>query len=55
MKRTSLFIYSTQQKALETLKVRDGTPVAESIRRAIDVYLTERGVDQKGRKSKPKG
>ena len=31
-------------EGLEALKERDGVPMAESIRRAIRLYLSERGV-----------
>lgn len=51
MRRVSLFIAEDLLAGLETLKAEHGTPQAESIRRAIAAYLTEKGV----LKSKPKG
>jgi metal-responsive CopG/Arc/MetJ family transcriptional regulator len=37
---------------LETLRERDGVPVAESIRRAIRAYLEERGVIAKAERKR---
>jgi hypothetical protein len=50
MTRVSLFIPRDQLEGLEALKEAHGTPVAESIRRAIAAYLGEKGVKvaQKG-------
>jgi hypothetical protein len=50
MTRVSLFIPRAQLDGLETLKQAHGTPVAESIRRAIAAYLADKGVKfaQKG-------
>jgi hypothetical protein len=45
MTRISLFIPQDQLDGLEALKEEHGTPVAESIRRAVDAYLTEKGVN----------
>ena len=44
LRRVSFFLPSSLQSGLETLKDRDGVPIAESIRRAISVYLKEKGV-----------
>ena len=44
MTRVSLFIPQDQLAGLEALKEEHGTPVAESIRRAIGAYLAEKGV-----------
>jgi hypothetical protein len=45
MTRISLFIPQDQLEGLEALKELHGTPVAESIRRAIGAYLAEKGVE----------
>jgi hypothetical protein len=39
MKRTAIFLTAEQLKKLAELKIKTGVPVAEQIRRAIDVYL----------------
>jgi hypothetical protein len=44
MRRVSLFIPEVLLAGLKALKVKDGTPEAESIRRAIAAYLAEKGV-----------
>lgn len=44
MRRVSLFISEDLLAGLKALKVEYGTPEAESIRRAVAMYLTERGV-----------
>jgi len=44
MHRTSLFISNELQAGLKALKAEYGTPEAESIRRALTMYLTEKGV-----------
>jgi len=42
MKRTALFLREKQIEKLQKLSDRTGAPVAELIRRAIDVYLVSR-------------
>jgi predicted DNA-binding protein len=42
MKRTALFLKESQLKKLQALSGRTGAPVAELIRRAIDLYLEKR-------------
>jgi hypothetical protein len=44
MRRVSLFVPQGLLKGLKTLKKQNGTPEAESIRRAIAAYLLEKGV-----------
>ena len=44
MRRVSLFIPEDLLAGLKALKVKDGTPEAESIRRAIAAYLAGKGV-----------
>ena len=39
MKRTALFLRDDQLKKLEAIRVKTGAPIAESIRRAVDLYL----------------
>jgi hypothetical protein len=46
-----MFISADLAKGLKTLKAEHGTPEAESIRRALAIYLAEKGVLQ----STPKG
>jgi len=46
MKRISLFLTTVQLKALATISKRDGLSVAEHIRRAIDSYLSKKGVSR---------
>jgi predicted DNA-binding protein len=42
MKRTALFLKEEQLAKLQTLSDKTGAPVAELVRRAIDVYLLSR-------------
>jgi hypothetical protein len=39
MKRTALFIKTTQLEALKAQSKKTGAPISEIIRRAIDLYL----------------
>jgi hypothetical protein len=50
MRRVAVFIQEELLAGLKALKAEHGTPEAESIRRAIAVYLAEKGV-----KPTPKG
>jgi len=47
MKRTALFLNEEQVKKLRLLSEKTGAPVAELIRRAIDMYLRERAKEIK--------
>ncbi len=47
MVRTALFVRSGQIDKLQTLSKVTGAPVAELIRRAIDVYLEQRKAEIK--------
>ena len=47
MLRTALFVRSGQMAQLQTLSKVTGAPVAELIRRAIDVYLEQRKAEIK--------
>jgi predicted DNA-binding protein len=42
MKRTALFLKTEQLTKLQKLSARTGAPVAELVRRAIDLYLVSR-------------
>ncbi len=42
--RTSFYLDAELQAGLKELKERDGTPEAESIRRAIAAYLAAKGI-----------
>ena len=42
MKRTALFLKEEQLEKLQTLSEKTGAPIAELVRRAIDVYLLSR-------------
>ena len=42
MKRTALFLREKQREKLQQLSEKTGAPVAELVRRAIDVYLLTR-------------
>jgi Ribbon-helix-helix domain len=42
MKRTALFLKEQQLEKLQTLSEKTGAPIAELVRRAIDVYLLSR-------------
>lgn len=44
MRRMAFFISDELDEGLKALKKEHGTPEAESIRRAIAAYLTEKGV-----------
>ena len=54
MHRVSFFLREDLEQGLQHLKTRDGVPVAESIRRAIEAYLTEKGVLKAAKKGKTK-
>ena len=47
MLRTAIFVKSGQMAKLQTLSKLTGAPVAELIRRAIDVYLEQRRAEIK--------
>jgi len=47
MVRTALFVRSGQMVKLQTLSKVTGAPVAELVRRAIDVYLEQRKTEIK--------
>jgi predicted DNA-binding protein len=47
MQRTALFLKTEQVAKLQALSERTGAPVAELIRRAIDMYLKERAKELK--------
>ena len=47
MKRTALFLKEDQLGKLQSLSEKTGAPVAELIRRAIDMYLKERAKEIK--------
>ena len=53
MRRVALFIPEELLSGLKVLKAQHGAPEAESIRRAIAAYLTEKGVALKGGKKTP--
>jgi predicted DNA-binding protein len=42
MRRTALFLKEQQLEKLQTLSDKTGAPIAELVRRAIDVYLLSR-------------
>jgi len=42
----AFWISPDQKEALRAIKDRDGIPVSEQIRRAIDRWLDEKGVEQ---------
>jgi hypothetical protein len=46
MKRTALFLKEAQLRKLQLLSYKTGAPVAELIRRAIDLYLEKRAKEQ---------
>jgi hypothetical protein len=54
MRRIGFFISPNLDAGLKALKERDGVAEAESIRRALALYLTEKGVLATSR-AKPKG
>jgi predicted DNA-binding protein len=47
MLRTAIFVKSGQMAKLQTLSKVTGAPVAELVRRAIDVYLEQRKAEIK--------
>ncbi len=47
MKRTALFLKPEQVEKLQALSDKTGAPVAELIRRAIDMYLRQRAKELK--------
>jgi hypothetical protein len=55
MRRVSFFISEQLDTGLKALKERDGVAEAESIRRALAVYLKEKGVLTESSKPKTKG
>ena len=48
-KRYSFWIDDAQSAGLKAVKLRDGVPESEQIRRAIDAWLKETGVKKTGR------
>jgi metal-responsive CopG/Arc/MetJ family transcriptional regulator len=52
MRRVSLFLPEKLLEGLERLKDEHGTPQAESVRRAIAAYLTDKGMTPKPAKQK---
>jgi len=52
MRRLSFFISPELDEGLKAMKALHGTPEAETIRRALTTYLTEKGVLQQT-KQKP--
>ena len=52
MRRVSFFISESLEDGLQQLQERDGVPKAESIRRAIAQYLSEKGVSEAKKKRK---
>ena len=52
MRRVSLFIDETLIAGLDKLKEEHGTPHAVSVRRAIALYLTDKGVKTESLKKK---
>jgi hypothetical protein len=51
MRRVSLFLSDDLLAGLERLKVKHGTPQAESIRRAIAAYLRQQGASGTAKKN----
>ena len=51
MKQCQVRLDENLYQALTELKVRDGIPVAESLRRAVIEYLQKRGVKNEGHQS----
>ena len=49
----SFELASELREGLERLKAEHGTPVSESIRRAIAAWLDAKGITQKGGAKKP--
>lgn len=47
MRRVAFYVEPELMEGLKRLKARDGVPAAESIRRAIAAYLTQKGVTTK--------
>jgi len=54
MRRVAVFIPEELLSGLKVLKADHGTPEAESIRRAIAVYLAEKGVALQSKSKTPK-
>lgn len=52
-KRYSFWIDAEQAEGLKAVKERDGVLESEQIRRAIDVWLIEKGVRKADRKRAP--
>ena len=53
MRRVAVFLPEELLAGLKLLKAEHGTPEAESIRRAIAAYLSEKGVAQQGKSKMP--
>jgi hypothetical protein len=45
MRRVAVFVPEDLLAGLKALKAEHGTPEAESIRRAVAAYLTEKGIN----------
>jgi hypothetical protein len=44
-RRTSLWLDERLSEGLKALKARDGIPEAEAVRRAVAIYLEQRGIE----------
>ena len=54
MRRLSFFISEDLDAGLKALKAQHGTPEAETIRRALQAYLTEKKVMEVARSAPPR-
>jgi hypothetical protein len=54
MRRLCFYISTDLDAGLKALKAQYGTPDAETIRRALTVYLTEKGVLKEGASKAPR-
>jgi predicted DNA-binding protein len=43
LKQTAFRLPSEQIEALQLIKERDGIPISEQVRRAVEVWIVERG------------
>ena len=51
MIRLDVWISEQQKNILDALKKRDGIPISEQVRRAIDLYIREREKNEHNRRN----
>lgn len=53
-KRVTFWLDERHTTALKAIKARDGVPESEQLRRALDLWIVEKGIERKKGGKKPK-